>query len=139
MVDFGGFLGLFLNSFLSATILPLSSEPFFAGLLSFNYAPFYCIVIASTGNCLGGITNLLLGRGSRTFFEKRSSKKPYAERFIRKYGAWVAWISWVPFIGDPLLVAAGYYKTPLTTTILFMAAGKIARYILLWYVWSLTQ
>lgn len=133
------YFGLFGNSFLSATLLPFSSEPLLITLLAWQYSPFWCIVIASLGNSLGGLTNLLLGRGSRTFFEKRATKKPYAEQFIHKYGAWVAWLSWVPFIGDPLLVAAGYYKTPLLTTIVFMTAGKIVRYIAVWYVWSLTQ
>lgn len=98
-----------------------------------------CIVVATFGNSLGGLTNLVLGRVSRTFFEKRGPKKPYAERFIHRYGAWVAWLSWVPFIGDPLLVAAGYYRTPLTRTIVFMVTGKTLRYIGIWYFWSLTQ
>lgn len=136
---FSVYFGLFANSFLSATLLPLSSEPLFVAMLSWHFSPFWCISIASLGNNLGGLTNLLLGRGSRSFFEKRSTKKPYAERFIRQYGAWVAWLSWVPFVGDPLLVAAGYYRTPLGKTILFMVIGKTTRYVVLWYLWSLTQ
>lgn len=133
------YFGLFANSFLSATVLPVASEPLFVALLKWQFSPFWCIVVASVGNSLGGLTNLLLGRGSRTFFEKRSSKKPYAEQFIRRYGAWVAWFSWVPFIGDPLLVAAGYYRTPLFSTLLFMITGKILRYIGVWYFWSMAQ
>lgn len=138
-MDVAAYSGLFLNSFLSATILPFASEPLFVGLLMSGYAPFWCLLVAATGNVLGGFTNLLLGRGSRSFFEKRVKKGLFAERLIVRYGAWVAWFSWVPVVGDPLLIAAGFYRTPLATTVVFMAAGKVLRYGVIWYVWSLAQ
>ncbi|ASS50757.1 MAG: hypothetical protein A3D31_14470 [Candidatus Fluviicola riflensis] len=134
----GELFGLFANAFLAATILPFSSEPLFLAMLALGTDPFACFLVATVGNSLGGFTNLILGRYSRTYFEKRG-KTPKGKDLIRRYGAWIAWFSWVPFVGDPLLIAAGFYRTPIVLTSLFMVAGKAARYGLLWYFFSLTQ
>jgi membrane protein YqaA with SNARE-associated domain len=133
-----GLLGLFVSSFLAATVLPFSSEALFVVLLSGGFDPVACILVATAGNTLGGLTNLLLGRFSRGFYERRG-KTLKGERVIRKYGAWTAWLSWVPFIGDPLLIAAGFYRTPFLPTALFMLLGKCLRYVAIWYFFSLTQ
>jgi membrane protein YqaA with SNARE-associated domain len=134
----GELLGLFANAFLAATILPFSSEPLFLALLALGKDPFTCFLVATVGNSLGGLTNLLLGRFSRNYFEKRG-KSPRGKVLIQRYGAWIAWLSWVPFVGDPLLVAAGFYRTPFVMTAVFMVAGKAGRYAILWYFFSLTQ
>jgi membrane protein YqaA with SNARE-associated domain len=134
----GELLGLFANAFLAATILPFSSEPLFLALLALGRDPFTCFLVATVGNSLGGLTNLLLGRFSRNYFEKRG-KSPRGKVLIQRYGAWIAWLSWVPFVGDPLLVAAGFYRTPFVMTAVFMVAGKAGRYVILWYFFSLTQ
>ena len=134
----GELLGLFANAFLAATILPFSSEPLFLALLALGKDPFTCFLVATVGNSLGGLTNLLLGRFSRNYFEKRG-KSPRGKELIQRYGAWIAWLSWVPFVGDPLLVAAGFYRTPFVMTAVFMVAGKAGRYAILWYFFSLTQ
>jgi membrane protein YqaA with SNARE-associated domain len=133
-----GLTGLLISSFLAATVLPFSSEALFVTLLGLGFDPMSCLVVATTGNTTGGFTNLLLGRFSRRFYEKRG-RTPKGDALIRRYGAWIAWISWVPFIGDPLLIAAGFYKTPFLATSVFMFLGKLLRYTVLWYVFSLTQ
>ena len=53
---------LFLNSFLAATILPIGSEPYLTGLILADYPPVQCLVYASIGNTLGGITSFYFGR-----------------------------------------------------------------------------
>jgi membrane protein YqaA with SNARE-associated domain len=126
------------HAFLAATILPFSSEPLFLALLALGKDPFTCFLVATVGNSLGGLTNLLLGRFSRNYFEKRG-KSPRGKVLIQRYGAWIAWLSWVPFVGDPLLVAAGFYRTSFVMTAVFMVAGKAGRYAILWYFFSLTQ
>lgn len=131
-------IGLFASSFLAATVLPFSSEAAFLTLLGLAFDPTACILVATCGNSLGGATNLLLGRFSRKFFERRG-RTPKGERFIRRYGSWTAWLSWVPFVGDPLLIAAGFYRTPLPATIVFMVLGKCLRYVVVWYLFSLAQ
>lgn len=133
-----GLVGLFVSSFLAATVLPFSSEAVFLVLLGLHFDPLACLLVATLGNSLGGWTNLLLGRYSRSFFERRG-KTVKGEAQVRKYGAWIAWLSWVPVIGDPLLIAAGFYRTPFALTSLFMVLGKLVRYAALWYGFSLTQ
>lgn len=126
---------MFTGCFLAATVLPFSSEALFLLFLNSDHAPEICFVVAVAGNSLGGITNLFLGRFGRRFV-KAHKKTIWDKAIVRRYGAWLAWFSWVPFIGDPLLIALGLYRTPLVLTILFMVAGKAARYAFIWYFFS---
>jgi len=48
---------------------------------------------------------------------------------LRKYGSPALLLSWVPFVGDPLCVAAGWLRLNPWLTALFMALGKFARYL----------
>ena len=43
-------------------------------------------------------------------------------------------LSWAPVIGDPLCAAAGWLRVPWYRALLFIAAGKIARYAAVLYV-----
>ena len=56
-----GFIGLFFASFLSATILPFSSEVVLVYFLNQNVNPWICLSIVTAGNSLGGLTNYGLG------------------------------------------------------------------------------
>ena len=56
-----GYIGLFLASFLAATILPFGSEVVFVGLIAAGLNGWSCVLIASVGNWLGGMTNYYLG------------------------------------------------------------------------------
>jgi membrane protein YqaA with SNARE-associated domain len=122
-----GLLGLFLVCFFSATILPLSSEAVFLLFLSStSYSNAEILVMASLGNCLGGFTNYALGYfGSKMVQPKAKSKAVF---YAQKYGFYAAFFSWLPFIGDPMLVALGFLKTPFWKTMLLMCTGKILRY-----------
>ena len=53
---------------------------------------------------------------------------------IRRYGSPVLLLSWVPVIGDPLCAAAGWLRISWHRALLFIAAGKIARYGVVLYV-----
>jgi len=61
-----GYLGLFLASFLAATVLPFSSEVVFAALISAGMDVWGCILTASLGNALGGATCYGVGRIGKT-------------------------------------------------------------------------
>ncbi|MGB1831624.1 MAG: hypothetical protein ACPHIT_05435, partial [Flavobacteriaceae bacterium] len=56
-----GYLGLFLASFLAATVLPLSSEIVLSFLLANEYDFLSCLTIATLGNWLGGLSSYGLG------------------------------------------------------------------------------
>ncbi len=71
-----GYAGLFLASFLAATILPLSSEVVLGFLLLNDFDPVISVGIATSGNVLGSYVNYALAIwGSRIFirFARRKS------------------------------------------------------------------
>lgn len=127
--------GLFLLSFLAATIFPAQSEIGLAALiLSQDYSLALLIVVASAGNTLGSVVNWALGRGVERFRDKRwfpvkPDRLNRAIAWYRKYGRWSLLMSWAPFIGDPLTVVAGILREPILSFVLLVAIAKTVRYI----------
>lgn len=137
MLEGLGLLGLFLVSFLAATVLPAQSEALLGGLLlAGTYSPVTLVVVASVGNTLGSVVNWLLGRAVEKFSDRRWFPVKHhqlvrASRWYHKYGRWSLLMSWAPFIGDPLTVAAGVLREPFWSFFLLVAIAKTGRYILL--------
>ena len=135
-----GFLGLFILTFLSATVLPLSSEFFIYLMFANEYDPSICIVIATIGNSLGGFTNYGLGRlGNLNWLKKVGMNQEKIEKHsirIQKYGSWLAFFSWVPFIGDPLLVALGFFRSPFLKVAILTVIGKFLRYLTIYLLYQ---
>ena len=123
-----GLGSLFASAFLSATLLPGGSEVVLAILAEAdNHHALLLLVVASAGNTLGGMTSWLIGRLIPPGRLQRPGLHPSVDR-IRKYGRPVLLLSWVPFIGDPLCVAAGWLRVSWQWALLYIALGKIARY-----------
>ena len=129
--------GLFAAAFLSATLLPGSSEAVFAaGLGTGRMGLAEALVVATIGNTLGSCVNWALGvyaarwRYSR-FFPIREAQFDRYSALYRRYGVWSLLASWVPIIGDPLTAMAGVFGTPLRVFIPIVAVAKCARYIAL--------
>lgn len=131
--------GLFLNSFLAATILPIGSEPYLAGLIITDYPPVACLIYASIGNTLGGITSFYFGRlGKWGWIEKylkikREKVESFSNR-VNKFGVWTAFLTWLPFIGDPIAVALGFFRVRPFPVFILMFFGKTLRYAGLIYI-----
>jgi membrane protein YqaA with SNARE-associated domain len=51
----------------------------------------------------------------------------------RRYGAAALLLSWVPAIGDALCIASGWLRHDVRAAAVFMALGKLARYIVVAY------
>lgn len=134
-----GYVGLFFTSFLSATILPLSSEGILLLMLSQGYDPTLCLLVASIGNSLGGLTNYALGLLGKPNWLKRFGishmKIRSFEHRIQTHGYWLGFFSWVPFIGDPLSVALGYFRVSFWRFFGLMVLGKVLRYAVIVYFW----
>ncbi len=134
-----GLLGLFLATFLSATILPFSSEAIVLFFLAKGVDPTICLSIATLGNSLGGASNYFIGRLGNPIWLKRLGVKENTiaenEKWVTKYGSILAFFSWIPFLGDPLLVVLGYFRSNPTFTLLWMIIGKFLRYLLLFIVY----
>lgn len=129
MTEFWAVVSLFWSSFLSATLLPGGSEVVLVSLLVGSFAPpWMLLVIASVGNTLGGITNVVIGRLLPGIKPQRGVNT--ARRWLLRYGTPALLFSWVPVIGDVLCVLAGWFRMPWTSAILFILIGKVLRYLL---------
>ena len=133
-----GLLGLFIGTFLAATVLPLSSDALYIAVLMATGSPVECLLVGTLGNWLGGVTTYFLGRLAKWewlekwFKVKRETLERQKEK-VDRYGVWLALISWVPVIGDAFVLALGFYKTPAFWTMILMLAGKAGRF----FVWNL--
>jgi membrane protein YqaA with SNARE-associated domain len=130
-----GYWGLFIGSFIAATVLPFSSEVLLLVLLAYGYDLTTCLAVATLGNWLGGMTGYGLGYLGKTdwierWFRISHEKVMKLQQRVERYGSAIAFFSWLPFIGDPLTVALGFFRVSLTKTALFMFIGKLFRYVL---------
>ena len=126
-----GLWGLFASAFVSATILPGSSEVVLVGLLAKYPAPFWAaIAVATIGNTLGGVSSYYLGRLLPNKAEGR------AIAWAKRYGVWSLLFSWLPVVGDALCVAAGWLRFNAWMCSLALAVGKLIRYLLVAGGWA---
>ena len=133
-----GYIGLFLASFLAATILPFGSEVVFAGLIALGMNAWACVIIASVGNWLGGMTNYLLGRlGKIEWIEKylkvERGKINKVQHWLEGKGAFMAFFSFLPVVGDVIALSLGFMRSNIYIVNVSMFLGKFARYVLIMY------
>ena len=115
---------LFAASLLAATLLPGGSEAALYGVLKLHPDQYWPALGAATlGNTLGGMSSYLIGR-----IIQQKKDLPGLQA-VRKYGSPALLLSWVPFIGDPLCVAAGWLRLNPWLSALFMGLGKFVRYL----------
>ena len=137
-----GLTTVFVVALLSATVLPMGSEPAVFGLVSLNPELFWpAIVVATLGNTLGGAISWAMGYGAHAAVDKArgSSTHIKALQWLERFGPKACLLSWLPAVGDPLCAVAGWLKFPLGPCMLYMAIGKFLRYLtmttaLLWLV-----
>jgi membrane protein YqaA with SNARE-associated domain len=130
-----GYAGLFLGSFLAATILPFSSEILVTGMLLLGASPFFVFVTATLGNWLGSLSTYGIGRlGKWEWIEKwfkTSREKIEKHRAkIAKYRSLLAFLVWIPVVGDVFALALGFYKVNFIKCSVFMFVGKSLRYLI---------
>ncbi len=135
-----GYIGLFFACFLAATIVPFSSEAIFSGMLFAGFNPVGCLIMASAGNWLGGMTSYGLGYlGKETWIEKYlripQEKTQRVKTKIHGKEIWIAFFCWLPFIGDVIAVVLGLLKSNFWLTSIGMLLGKFARYVvIIWFL-----
>ncbi len=130
IASYGG-PGLLVVSFIAATLVPLSSEVALFAALRLGMPGGEALFWASAGNCLGVLVNYGLGRwGSETFLRKplESRGGRRALRWSERYGRWSLLLSWLPFVGDPLTLAAGVMRVNLLFFVVTAFAARVARY-----------
>ena len=129
-----GLSTLFLVAFISATLLPMGSEPVLFGLVKLNPDLFWpAILVATAGNTLGGMFSWSMGWGTHKAVNRwqSSSQHHRALVWLKKLGPKACLLSWLPVIGDPLCAVAGWLKMPFWPCTLYMAIGKFSRYVIM--------
>jgi len=125
---------LFATAFLAATIFPAQSELALGTLyIGGAYSAAVLVLVATLGNVLGSCANWWLGRGllhfrTRKWFSISEAALARATERFNRFGVWSLLFAWVPFIGDPLTVAAGVLRTPFWLFVTLVTIGKAARY-----------
>lgn len=129
---------LFFSAFISSTLFPGGSEAVLAYLVSeSNHSLLLLVLVATLGNTLGAMTSWGIGRliSIRYSTEKLSkASQQKAVDHLQKYGSPVLLLSWLPIVGDPLCVAAGWLRIHWLQSLLFIAVGKLLRYIVVVYL-----
>ncbi|MFZ9574555.1 MAG: YqaA family protein [Limnohabitans sp.] len=130
-----GLSTVFVVSLISATLLPLGSEPAVFGLIKLNPDLFWAtIAVATAGNTLGGAIDWWMGYGAHTALNRyrKQANDAYHTRalqWLHRLGPKACLLSWLPGIGDPLCAVAGWLKLPFWPCLAYMAIGKCLRYI----------
>jgi membrane protein YqaA with SNARE-associated domain len=129
-----GLSTVFVVAALSATLLPLGSEPAVFGLVKLNPALFWpAILVATAGNTLGGMIDWWIGYGAERLVE-RARHHPVEHRalgWLRRFGPRACLLAWLPVVGDPLCTVAGWLRLPFWPCVAYMAVGKFARYLVM--------
>jgi membrane protein YqaA with SNARE-associated domain len=129
-----GLLTLFVIALLSATLLPMGSEPAVLGLLALNPDLFWpAIVVATAGNTVGGAISWWMGYGAERAFEKVKQRKPSEQKalaWLERFGPKALLLSFLPIVGDPLCAVAGWLRMPFWPCVGWMAVGKFLRYLI---------
>ena len=123
---------VFVVAFVSATLLPLGSEPAVFGLVKLDPALFWpAIAVATAGNTLGGALTWWMGYGAEKLYERVQHKPAEARvlKWLERFGAKACLLSWLPVVGDPLCGVAGWLRLPFWPCVFYMAIGKFARYL----------
>ena len=137
-----GLSTVFVVSLISATLLPVGSEPAVFGLVKLNPELFWpAIFVATAGNTIGGAISWGMGYGAERAYEHVAHHKPPNARalvWLNRFGAKACLLSWLPIVGDPLCAVAGWLRMPFWPCVAYMAVGKFARYVtmtaaLLWF------
>jgi membrane protein YqaA with SNARE-associated domain len=128
-----GLSTVFVVSLLSATLLPLGSEPAVFGLVKLNPQLFWpAVLVATAGNTIGGGISWWMGYGAERAYERVKHRKPHEVRalqWLQRFGPKACLLSWLPAVGDPLCAVAGWIKLPFWPCMAYMAIGKFARYL----------
>jgi membrane protein YqaA with SNARE-associated domain len=123
-----GLSSIFIISLVSATLLPLGSEPAVFAVVKANPALFWpAILVAPLGNTLGGIVDYWMGYGAKQVFAKERGTRWFG--WLQRFGPKTMLLSWLPGVGDPICTLAGWLRMPFWPSVFYMAVGKFLRYL----------
>lgn len=139
-----GYFGLFLATFLAATVVPFSSEAILLTTLAAGFDPILCLIVATLGNTLGGITSYFLGfiadwHKLQSWLRVKESSIMKWKKHSDRFGPYLALLCWAPFVGDVIAIALGVFRVRLIPVFTFMFLGKLVRYIVVFFAFEVIQ
>lgn len=148
-----GLSAIFTISLVSATLLPLGSEPAVFGFVKLVPDMFWpAVMVATLGNTIGGIITYGMGLGALKTYNRWREKhghqhdavyhnKPggrwreHIDHWMHRVGPPILFFSWLPVVGDPLCAVAGWLELRFWPSVIYMAIGKCLRYVVM--TWAL--
>ena len=132
-----GIIGLFLNSLLAATAIPLQTEILTSALLIGGENMVLVAITLIIGSTIGGILNYFIGFGGNKLIKKMKKKSDVEKqdknhnKLLDKFG-WSAifFAAWIPIVGDLILISAGVKKMKFIKFSIFIISGKIIKTII---------
>jgi membrane protein YqaA with SNARE-associated domain len=119
---------LFIISLLSATLLPMGSEPALFAVVKVTPSLFWsALIVATLGNTIGGAISYGMGYGAKNVLAKETGSRWFG--WMQRFGPKTLLLSWLPVVGDPLCTLAGWLKMPFWPSLIYMAIGKFLRYL----------
>ena len=139
-----GYIGLFIGTFLAATVIPFSSDFLIIGILLAGGDPLISFISATIGNWLGGLTSYYIGYLGRwewieRWFKIKKEDLLKYKHWIDRYGAIMALLTWTPFVGDIFAIGLGFFRVNFTKSAIYMLLGKAIRFafwIVLYYIFG---
>lgn len=155
-----GLSAIFTVSLVSATLLPLGSEPAVFGYIKLAPDMFWpAVLVATLGNTIGGAISYAMGLAAERAVQRWKEKHPHpheshpdagpdgrmrgrwnqrAHAWLHRMGPPALLLSWLPVVGDPLCAVAGWLRLSFWPCVAYMAIGKFLRYVtvtagLLWF------
>ena len=126
LIDYD-YIGVFIAAFLAATVLPFSSEVVLTGVLLAGSSYWPCMIAATLGNFLGGMSCYWLGMLGK--IEWIDAQKVYkVQNWIKDKGSWMGFFVFLPGIGDFIAVALGFLRANIWIVAISMFLGKAIRY-----------
>ena len=129
-----GLSTLFVAAFISATLVPVGSEPALFGLLQLNPDLFWpAVFVATAGNTLGGAVDWWMGYEAHHLVDKYRHSRTHIKAidWLERLGPKACLLAWLPLIGDPLCAVAGWLRMPFWPCVGYMLIGKLLRYVIM--------
>lgn len=135
LIDWG-YIGLFISALLAGSIIPFSSELVMIALVKVGLSPVLCVIAATLGNTVGGMTCYYMGRLGKVdwiekYFKVKKEKVEKMQQFLQGKGALMAFFAFLPFVGEVIAIALGFMRSNIWLTTTSMFTGKLIRYVLM--------
>ena len=135
LIDWG-YAGLFISGLIGGKHHSVQFRAGDAGTRQGRLKPAICVLAATLGNTMGGMTCYYMGHLGKTdwiekYFKVKQEKIDKMQRFLQGKGALMAFFAFLPFIGEAIAIALGFMRSNVMLTSLSMFTGKLIRYIVM--------